>query len=109
MRREYSDFIALDAGVNARNNNAARTITLVTNLNRADAQALADKTLAANKNPALAFEITFDGTMEGDSLVGQCPTATVTLPKFKVNARLMRIYRVRTDYDANTTTVEVRG
>ncbi len=109
MRKEYRDFIAVDEAVNSRNNNAARTISVVTNLSATEAQALADKTLAANKNPALAFEITFEGTMEADSLVGNNPTATVTLPKFKVFSRYMRIVSVRTDYEANITTVQVRG
>lgn len=109
VRREYRDFEAIDPLVNARNNDSARTITIVTSLNAADAQALADKTLAANKVQALAFEITFVGTMSEDRLAGQCPTARVTLPKFKVKNRLMRVYDVTTDYDKNTTTVRVRG
>lgn len=109
MRREYRDYDATDEGVNSRNNNAARTIAIVTNLSAAEAQSLADRTLAANKKPALAFEIEFEGTMEADSLVGQCPTALVSLPRYKVADRRMRIVSVRTDYDTNTTTVQVRG
>lgn len=109
MRREFRDYNATDEAVNSRNNNSARTIVVVTNLSAGEAQTLADKTLDATKNAALAFEIEFEGTMEADSLVGQCPTALITLPKFKVDNRLMRIGRVRTDYEANTTTVEVRG
>ena len=108
MRTEYRDYTAKDNAVQVMYP-SARTVTLSTNLDGEDAQALADKMLEDSKNPVVVMEIDFAGTMELDSLVGQNPSAIVNLPKFAFPDRLMRITSVTTNYEANTTTVTVRG
>ena len=108
VRKEYRDYIAQDLTV-LNDFPAARSITLQTNLNGTDALALANKILADGKKPKLVFEVTFEGTMELDSLVGKNPMAIATFPRLVVDQRLCRVVAVDTDYDANTTTVQVRG
>ncbi|MEG8031897.1 hypothetical protein QP179_10040 [Sphingomonas aurantiaca] len=108
VRKAYREYEAKDLTVRTTYP-AARSLTLTTNLNAADAQALADKMLADAKKPMLAFEVTIEGTMELDRLVGQNPTAIATLPRLETSGRNMRIVSVRTDYETNTTTLTVRG
>lgn len=108
VRNEYRDFIAQDLNVRTAFP-SARSITLKTNLNGADAQALADKMLADGQFPKLVFEVEFQGTMELSSLVGTNPTAIATFPRLNVDKRLCRIVEVTTNYETNTTIVTVRG
>ncbi len=108
MRKEYRDFIAQDLTI-LNTFPAARSITLETNLNGADAQALADKMLADAREPALVFEVEFEGTMELASLIGKNPMAIANFPRLAVVNRTCRIVAVTTDYERNTSTVTVRG
>lgn len=100
--------MAKDDAVYAQNP-SARTVTITTNLNAEDAQALADKMLEETKRPVLSYELTFAGTLELDRLVGKSPTAIINLPRYHCYDRLMRIVSVKTDYETNATTVTVRG
>lgn len=108
VRNEYRTFSATDNSVSALYP-GARVINITTNLNRGDAQALADKTLAATKMPTNAIEVTYDGTLNLDSMVGQNPTVLPNFPRLAIPVKTMRVYSVLTDYDANTTTVQARG
>lgn len=108
MRKAYREYEAKDFSV-FTSYPSARSLTLTTNLNAADALALANKMLADAKKPMLSFEVTVEGTMEIDRLVGQNPTAIATLPRLETSGRNMRIVSVRTDYETNTTTLTVRG
>lgn len=108
MRKAYREFEAKDLSV-LTTYPSARSLTLSTNLNAADSLALANKMLADAKVPMLAFEVTIEGTMELDRFIGQNPTAIAVLPRLATSGRNMRIVSVRTDYDANTTTLTVRG
>ena len=107
-RKEFRDFVAKDDAVYAQNP-SARTVTITTNLNAEDAQALADKMLKETKRPVLSYELTFAGTLELDRLVGKSPTAIINLPRYHCYDRLMRIVSVKTDYETNSTTITVRG
>lgn len=108
VRKEYRDFIAQDLTI-LNSFPSARSVTLQTNLNATDAQALANKMLADARNPRLVFEVEFEGTMELASLVGKNPMAIATFPRLAVDQLRCRIVAVTTDYEKNTTVVTVRG
>lgn len=107
-RKEFRDFVAKDETVLAQNS-SARTVTITTNLNADDAQALADRMLEETKRPVLSYKLTIAGTVELDRLVGMSPTAIINLPRYHCFDRLMRIVDVNTDYETNSTTITVRG
>ena len=108
VRKAYRDAIAQDFDVKA-NYPSARSVTIQTNLSGAESLALANKILQDGKVPKLSFEVTFEGTMELSTLVGQNPSVIANFPRLKTTGRAMRIVSVRTDYQENITTVTVRG
>jgi hypothetical protein len=77
-------------------------------MDAASADALATKYLAANAAPR-AFEVVLEGVMFLDSLVGSCPSFAPNFPKLNTDGRAMKLIGFSTDFDANTTTLQVRG
>ena len=107
VQQEYRYATASDPSILARNP-AARTVEVTTYLDEASASSLASKYLAENKNPRV-FEIVLEGVTFLDSFIGQCPSFIPNLPKFDTDGRTMKVISYASDFDANITTVQVRG
>lgn len=107
VQQEYRFATKSNSTVKARND-AARTVEVATNLDAASAEALAAKYLAENASPR-AFEIVLEGVTYLDSFVGTVPTFLLNLPKYKTDNRTYKVIGFTTDFDANTTTLQVRG
>jgi hypothetical protein len=85
----------------------ARSIEINTNLDEVRAQALADAFLAENNSPRV-FEIVLEGTDHVD-LADGVPRFIADLPKYKTDNRVLKLVSFTEDYEANTTTLQVRG
>jgi hypothetical protein len=79
-----------------------------TQLDQASAAALAANYLAGNVNPR-AFEVKLEGVTFLDSYIGACPTFIPNFPKFNTDGRTMKVVGFTTDFEANSTTIQVRG
>lgn len=107
VQQEYRYAIKPNFDVLARNP-AARTVTVDTNLDEASANALATKYLAENANPRV-FEIVLQGVTYLDTFVGTVPTFVLNAPKYQTDSRVLKVIGFSTDFEANTTTLQVRG
>ena len=107
VQQDYRYVTKSDPAVLARNN-AARTIEVATQLDQASADALATKYLAENKKPRV-FEVVLEGVTFLDSLIGGPPSFIVNFPRLSTDGRTLKVIGFTTDFDANTTTVQVRG
>lgn len=107
VQQEYRYEPAFDPNVKARNA-SARTVEINTNLNESDATALAAKILADNNTPRV-FEVVLEGVVFLDSFIGGVPTFIANLPKFSTDGNARKVMSFTTDFEANTTTIQVRG
>lgn len=107
VQQEYRYTPKDDPLVLARNP-AARTVEVSTNLDEATANALAAKYLAENASPRV-FEIVIQGVTFLDSFVGTVPSFTLNAPKYQTDSRVLKVVGFTTDFEANTTTLQVLG
>lgn len=89
-------------------NPAARTVEIPTNLDESAASALATKYLAENIAPRV-FEVVIEGVTYLDSFIGTVPTFVLNAPKYWTGGRTVKVVSFTTDFEANTTTMQVRG
>ncbi len=107
VQQEYRYDPQLNAAVSARNA-AARTVSIDTQLDQASAANLATKMLAENNAPRI-FEVVLEGVTFLDSFIGQCPAFVLNFLKYKTDGRTMKVMGFTTDFETNTTTIQVRG
>jgi len=107
VQQEYRYTNPTNVDVKARNP-SARTVEINTNLGEADATILATKILADNNTPRV-FEVVLEGVVFLDSFVGGVPTFIANLPKFSTDGNARKVMSFTTDFEANTTTIQVRG
>lgn len=107
VQQEYRYATRTNPTVLARNP-AARTVVLPTNLDEMTATALATKYLTDNNKPRV-FEIVIEGVTYLDSFVGTVPTFILNAPKYQIDNRVLKVVGFTTDFEANTTTLQVRG
>lgn len=107
VKREYRYFTSLDGDVLARNP-AARVVEVDTNMDEGGATALAHSYLAENVKPR-AFELTMQGTISIDNFLACPPAYVANFPRLRTDGRTMKAIAVSIDYDAETTSLRVRG
>ena len=107
VQQEYRFTTKTDPAVLARNP-AARTVEIATNLDEATASSLATKYLAENSSPRV-FEIVMEGVTYLDGFVTGVPAFQLNIPKFSTDNRTYKVISFTTDFEANTTTLQVRG
>jgi hypothetical protein len=107
VQQEYRYATKTNPAVLARNP-AARTVEIDTNLDEATASSLSTKYLNENGSPRV-FEIVVEGVLYLDAFVGGVPAYQLNLPKFSTDGRTYKVISFTTDYDINTTTLQVRG
>lgn len=108
VQEEFRFTVAENATVLARNTTNPRVVEITTNLDEASASALANKYASENATPR-AFEIVLEGVTFLSSFVGGVPAFTLNFPKDATDGRTFKVIGFSTDYDANTTTLQVRG
>jgi len=86
----------------------ARTVTIDTQLDEANAQALAAKVLAANTDPVV-YELQVQGLMLPDAFKGGVPTYKPDFPKFRTDGREMKVVSFSCDLETGISTIRVRG
>lgn len=107
VQQPYRYEVAQDATVKARNP-LARTLEINTNLDEPRATALAALYLSENKSPRV-FEVVLEGVMSLSSLSDGVPRFILDDPRFATDGRTLKLVSFTTDYEANTTTLQVRG
>lgn len=107
VQQEYRYVIRTNPTVKARND-SARTVEVVGNLDEATANALAGKYLAENVSPRV-FDVIIQGVTFLDSFVGTVPTFILNAPRYQTDGRVYKVVGFTTDFEANTTTLQVRG
>jgi len=105
VQQAYRYVTAVDNSIIARNP-TAREVEINTNLNQASAQALANAYLADNKQPR-AYEVQIEGVIFLDTLADGVPRFILESPKS--DGRTLKLVGFTTDYETNTTTLQVRG
>lgn len=85
-----------------------RVLTVNTQLDRPNAQALADKILAANEQP-VTFEQEVEGLILPDAFVGGCPSYNPDYPKFKTDGRTMKLVAFTCDLETGVSSIRIRG
>lgn len=107
VQQEYRYVTQTAPAVLARNP-LARTVQIDTNLNAEAATALATKMLAENSKSRV-FEVVLEGVTFLDSLIGQCPSFVPNFPSMATDGRTMKVISFTSDFESNTTTLQVRG
>jgi hypothetical protein len=107
VQQEYRYATAKGDSVLGRNP-SARTVEINTNLDQTRAQSLADAYLAENKRPRV-FEVVIEGVIDLDTLADGVPRFIADLPSLATDGRTLKLMNFTTDYEANTTTLQVRG
>ncbi len=107
VQQEYRYSTKTSPTVLARNP-AARTVEIPTNLDETAASALATKYLAENTSPRV-FEVVIQGVTYLDSFIGTVPTFVLNALKYQTDGRVLKVVSFTTDFEANTTTLQVRG
>lgn len=107
VQQEYRYVTRANPTIRARND-AARTVEVVGNIDEATANGLAGKYLAENDRPRV-FEVVIQGVTYLDSFVGSVPTFILSTPKYQTDGRVYKVVGFTTDFEANTTTLQVRG
>ena len=104
---EYRYAEAKSEGIRAINDSAS-TIEIVTSLNEADAQELADAILADNVNPRL-HEVNIEGLLWLNNFVGGPPSWVCTFEHDAVQGKTQKTISASVDFAEGISTIEVRG
>lgn len=107
IKREYRYATSENAIVKATNPSATE-ISFDTNLNAADAQAMADKVRSFHESPRY-FEIEVDGIISLDEFNTGPLAYVLDFPEFVTDSRRMTAVGMKVDYNTNKTTISVRG
>lgn len=107
VKQEYRYATRSDTSVKSRND-AARDVTVDTNLDETAANALASKYLAENSKPRV-FEVRLQGVIPLEAFVGGPPRYIPSFPRLATDGRAMKVISASIDYDAGITVVKVRG
>lgn len=105
--QEYRTTAAEDATVKTMYPKA-RTISIGSQLDEANAQALAQKVLAQNDQP-VCFEQDVDGIILPDAFIGGCPTYIPEYEKFRTDGRTMKLVAFTCDLETGITSIRIRG
>lgn len=106
VRQEYRYSSAEQPDVYSRNPEAAREVSVNTNLDQASAQALAARMLPENVRPR-AFQIGLEGA--GIMSLAGGPPSLVLNSALGGDGVARKVFSITTDWDKNVTTVQVRG
>jgi hypothetical protein len=107
VQQQYRHATALSAAVRARNP-SAQTAEINTNLDEATAENLAAAILAENDKPRV-YEVVLEGVTFLDTFVDGVPRFIADFPKMATDERTLKLVGFTTDYETNTTTLQVRG
>ncbi|WP_343828840.1 hypothetical protein [Brevundimonas olei] len=80
-----------------------------TNLNAADAEAVAAALFAENNAPALAFRVQYEGTASLDDLTFGPIAVQVDSPRYQTDSRVLKSAELIIDPFLNRTEMVVRG
>lgn len=87
----------------------AREITLDTQLQEAPATALANQIFNDTKTFKTVFQVEIDGTLELEDFDLSVPTYILDAPDYATDGRVLKLIYADIDYQANATTLTVRG
>lgn len=89
-------------------NSAARSVEILTSTNEANALRIANAVLASNVNPRV-FDVTVSGAVSPDLLIGGPLNFIPDFTQHKTDGREMRAVSLSVDWDAETSSFQVRG
>lgn len=107
VQQQYRHATSVSTAVRARNP-SAQIAEINTNLDEATAENLAAAILAENNRPRI-YEVVLEGVTFLDTFVDGVPRFIADFPKIATDGRTLKLVSFTTDYEANTTTMQVRG